>query len=179
MGLDLSLTGAGVATASTVVCLRPPKVQAGRTRTAEDNLARLLWFKTELARLFERERPQLVVLEDHSGGHTPSAHVAFQLGEQAGVVKVMLANGRVPMVLVASSQRQKFATGKGNASKVEVLIAARDRFGYEGHDDNEADAIVLRAMGCEAMGQPLLTVPATHRAALDKVEWPAWLRETA
>ena len=38
---------------------------------------------------------------------------------------------------------KKYATGNGNAAKIDMVIAARDRLGYEGKDDNEADALWL------------------------------------
>lgn len=177
MGLDLSLTSCGVATANVVTHLCPPAVKGRRTRTPDDDLQRLVWLKSSLARLFETERPQLVVIEDFAGGHTPQSRTAFQLGELAGVVKVMLHAGHVPIVLAPSAARCRYATGKGSAKKEEVLVAARDRLGYDGTQLDEADALVLRALGCDAMGQPLAEMPATHRAAIDKVEWPAALRE--
>lgn len=41
------------------------------------------------------------------------------------------------------SEIKKFATGKGNAGKPEVMKAARERFGFTDGDDNEADALCL------------------------------------
>lgn len=36
---------------------------------------------------------------------------------------------------------KKFATGKGNSGKPAMIEAAQERLGYEGNDDNEADAL--------------------------------------
>ena len=38
---------------------------------------------------------------------------------------------------------KKFASGKGNASKQQMIEAVEDRFGCIVADDNEADAIAL------------------------------------
>jgi crossover junction endodeoxyribonuclease RuvC len=49
----------------------------------------------------------------------------------------------VPLSGVAVGTIKKFATGKGNASKMEVLMAVEKRWGVLPQDDNEADAIAL------------------------------------
>lgn len=42
---------------------------------------------------------------------------------------------------LAAGEIKKFATGNGNASKSMMIEAAEKLWGYEGDDDNEADAI--------------------------------------
>ena len=44
---------------------------------------------------------------------------------------------------VHSGTLKKYATGKGNAKKPDMLAAARTKLGYAGSDDNEADALWL------------------------------------
>lgn len=44
---------------------------------------------------------------------------------------------------------KKFATGRGNAPKGAMLAAARERLGYRGLDDNEADALWILAWARE------------------------------
>lgn len=41
---------------------------------------------------------------------------------------------------------KKFATGRGNASKSEMLLACSEKFGVIPSDDNEADAVALREL---------------------------------
>ena len=65
-----------------------------------------------------------------------------------------------------------YATGKGNSRKAAVLDAAQKRYGAILPNDNEADALVLRAMGLHWLGQPLAEVPDGHRAALAGAQWP-------
>jgi len=79
------------------------------------------------------------------------------------------------IVTVAPSQRMKYATGKGNAAKDAVLAAAvrrYDRITIKNND--EADAVVMMAMGCRLIGRPVDDVPKTHLAALDKIEFTPW-----
>lgn len=39
-------------------------------------------------------------------------------------------------------------------------------------DNNQADALVLAAMGADHYGTPLVELPKAHREALEKVAWP-------
>lgn len=71
---------------------------------------------------------------------------------------------------VSTTQVKKYATGKGNASKAEVMIAAVKRYPqFDITNDNEADAVVLAAFLARALGHPIEdSLPQTHLAALDK-----------
>ena len=46
----------------------------------------------------------------------------------------------------SASEIKTHATGKGNANKAQVIEAARERLGYQGNDDNEADALWLLSL---------------------------------
>lgn len=84
-----------------------------------------------------------------------------------------LASLGIPVAEVAPTGRAKYATGKGNADKETVLLAAVKRFPmYEISNNNEADALVLLAMGLDQLGQPIVVMPDTHRTALAAVRWP-------
>lgn len=80
-----------------------------------------------------------------------------------------------PIVIITPSQRAKYATGKGNASKDAVLLAVARRYPtVEVTDNNEADALVLAAMIARLAGRPIETsLPQTHLDALAKVRWDA------
>lgn len=159
VGLDLSLTATGIAT---------PEGQ--RTiGTKARGCERLIELRDTIRKACELA--DLVAVEGYSFG-SRNSH-AHALGELGGVVRVALHVASVPFVEVPPSSLKKFATGKGNAGKEEVLASAIRRLGYEGHDNNEADALWLRAMGMDALGCPLVAMPESHRAALVKVEWPS------
>lgn len=112
----------------------------------------------------------LVVIEGYAfAARNSHAHA---LGELGGVIRLALHEAGVPYVDVPPSSLKKYACGKGNANKGEMLAAAIRRLDYEGASDNEADALWLRAMGLDALGCPVVKLPEAHRAALAKVEWP-------
>lgn len=79
----------------------------------------------------------------------------------------------IPVASVTTGGLKKYATGKGAAPKDTVLLAVARRFPHvETTNNNEADAVVLMAMGADWHGEPVIDMPKAHRDALAKVEWP-------
>lgn len=85
-----------------------------------------------------------------------------------------LYNLGVPVVAVAPKSLKKYATGAGNAPKEAMVAAAIRRLPHvdTGDQPDRVDALWLAAMGADHLGAPLVDLPATHRAALDGVQWP-------
>lgn len=74
---------------------------------------------------------------------------------------------------VSPTGLKKYATGKGNAAKDEVLAAVIKRFPtFDVGGNDQADALVLAAMGSDHLGHPLIDMPVEHRKALKAVAWP-------
>lgn len=82
--------------------------------------------------------------------------------------------GASTWIVVAPTALKKYAVGKGNASKDQVLSSVIKRYGtlIDVDDNNVADALVLAAMGMDALEKPLEVVPKLNREALAKIEWP-------
>ena len=78
----------------------------------------------------------------------------------------------IPVAVIPPTSRAKYATGNGASRKTAVLEAARSRYGAILESDDEADALILRAMGLHWLEQPLAEVPDGHRAALAGCAWP-------
>jgi crossover junction endodeoxyribonuclease RuvC len=176
VGLDLSLTATGVAVPSGVRTL-PSRGKADANLA--ERCARLtqLRLRVDMA-LAELTPPGLVVLEAPSYGSS-NGHQHDRSGLWWGVVSWLLQSG-VPVAEVPPALVKKYATGKGNATKDEVLAAVVRRYSdVEVRNNNEADALVLRAMGCDWLGQPLADVPKANRDALAKVAWPEGLGRAA
>jgi Holliday junction resolvasome RuvABC endonuclease subunit len=122
----------------------------------------------------------VVVLEGYAYARANQAH---QVGELGGVIRVALAEWGIPYVVVAPSALKLYATGKGNASKDNVVSAVSARTGivFAGKGANDrCDAWVLRQMGMAHYGvgtdvygtDALVPMPKHNRTALDKVDWP-------
>ncbi|MET9303217.1 hypothetical protein ABZX66_28240 [Micromonospora aurantiaca] len=158
VGLDLSMTGTGIAWCDGTTYTVAPKLSGD---------ARLLEIRSEVARAVDGRRLDLVVIEDLPT-HAKAAGIT---GMVHGVVRAYLREMLLPYALVAPASVKKYATGKGNAGKPEMAVAAFKRGGREFRDDNQCDAWWLRAMGLEHLGQPITKLPAAQVAALDGVKW--------
>lgn len=117
---------------------------------------------------FYGEHPDLVVLEGYSYASGNKAH---DVGEMGGVVRLALYEAGINYHVVSPPTIKVAATGKGNASKDDVLLAAVRRLGYDGNSKDEADALWLYALTMHALGGPPLDVPKTHLRALAALPW--------
>ncbi len=159
VGLDLSLTGTGIATWKAADVIRSR--DTGHTRLA-----------VLLSHVGARcHGADLVVVEGPAFGAKGSAY--HQLAGLWWLVAHQLFTQSVPYAVVSPAAVKQYATSKGNAGKDMVLANVVRRFSdVDVNDNNAADALVLAAMGYDHLGCPMLDMPQSHRAALDKVEWP-------
>ena len=163
IGLDPALRFTGVAIydegdVDTYTLRTPSDLRGG---------ARLDWIANQLADTFDGAA--LVATEGYAfNARGRGAH----LGELGGVIKRLLFKLKVPLFAVPPASVKKFATGKGNASKEAVLVAAVTSLGYMGNSDHEADAlwILTFAMVKEGLIERVQLTP-NQRAAIDGVEW--------
>lgn len=163
LAFDLSLTATGVAY---------PDGSVTTWHIKANGTQRLAWFRDSVSSVLG-SGVDLVAIEGYSmNGQRGSAGVGQMIGELGGVVRLAMHDAEVPWLAIPPANLKQYATGRGNASKAEVLIAAVRRLGYEGHDDNEADALWLRAMALHRYDAAVVEMPATHLKALQKVNWP-------
>lgn len=164
LGLDLSLTCTGLAGQGWTDTIRP-----GDRRGAD----RLTWVRAELLERYLNGL-DLVVMEGPSYGNQGKARQSGH-HERAGLwwlVRVALAHRGHPVAVVPPATLKRYATGKGNADKATVVREVTKRFPWFDGGEDEADALVLAAMGADHLGQPFAVMPQSHRAALAGVEWP-------
>lgn len=172
IGLDLSLTATGVAVVAHTGMFRTTTIPSKGSRDDRlvDRAARIEQIVNAIADYGENWAPALVVLEGPSvmskGGSNWDR--AWLWG---AVVDMLLP---VPVAVCPPTVLKKWAAGKGNADKAAVAVGvARLWDQFECESDNEADALGLASMGAQRLGLTVVPVRAHHRAALDKVEWPA------
>ncbi len=101
-------------------------------------------------------------------------------------IRHLLWKRGIPYAVVSPSGLKLYALGKGKRSdkqivadeaegrtvKDPVLDVVRGWFTWFDSNDDAADGCVLHAMGRDWLGVPVVTVPASHRVALDGVAWP-------
>jgi Holliday junction resolvasome RuvABC endonuclease subunit len=166
VGLDLSLTSTGVAHADGT---------ASTLHTRETGVRRLWVLRAAIRSIVcTAEGPvDLVAVEGYSMGTARQSSHAHGLGELGGVIRLLLHDLEIPYVDIPPASVKVFATGKGNANKNDMLLAAARRLGYQGNSNDEADALWLRAMAMHRYGHHVVRVPVDHERGMAKVEWPA------
>jgi crossover junction endodeoxyribonuclease RuvC len=164
VGLDLSLTSSGVSI-------------NGSTRTVSSKkkgVERLSDLRHQFTQICQESQVTHAVIEGYSFGSRNSQ--AHSIGELGGVVRVLLFDMGIPFVEVPPTSRAKFATGRGNASKGEVISSISAKTGriFAGAGGNdECDAWVLEQMALTKMGFTEFTWTKEQITALDKVDWSA------
>lgn len=156
-GLDRSLTATGLVT---------PDGARHIIGSRHRGLARLADLRDQI--LNTLSYPCLVVTEGYSMASGQGAH---QLGELGGVVLLAIHELGQPIAIVPPPSLKKFATGKGNANKDQVLAAAVRRW-PDIDDNNIADAAWLQAMG-HAAYHPEDHLTVAQLAAIAPIDWPA------
>ncbi|MET8766370.1 Holliday junction endonuclease [Streptomyces sp. NPDC004658] len=158
LGLDLSITATGM-------CLPDGSTRTITTRDKGD------WRLVAIQHAVRQQTGalDLAVIEDLPT-HAKSAGIT---GMVHGAVRTVLLDEGIPYVLVTPATLKAYATGKGNADKTAMAIAALKRAGREFGDDNQCDAWWLRAAGLDWYGGPEFEVPKAQRDRLGKVDWPA------
>jgi Holliday junction resolvasome RuvABC endonuclease subunit len=109
--------------------------------------ARLAWLQKKLdLTLMSVGRIDAIWYEyvrHHTKGATIAAHV---YGALQGKVHEFAYNNTIRCRGISEMDLKKLATGKARASKNQMKGVARQRFGIEPVDDNEADALCLLAV---------------------------------
>lgn len=165
LGIDPSLTCTGVANLAGTHVIRPPEGLVDVDRLA---------YITDVARMyltpFSANGVGLVVMEGPAYGvNVGKSH------ERAGLfwaLRLACRHLARPVAVVPPTTLKKFITGSGNATKVDVVREVTKRFPKFDGGADEADALVLYAMGRAWVGLPVVQLPAAHLKALDHVNWP-------
>lgn len=162
VGLDLSLTSTGVSVGQYQTTLK----------SKNKGPLRLIEIRDQLLELLHGIDKPIVIVENYSfGSRNSQAHATGELG---GVVRVALYAAGIPYVEVPPTCRAKFATGKGNAGKNEVIsaISARTGITWSGAGaDDLCDAWILEECGRVKLGIARYDWPQVNLSALDKVDW--------
>ncbi|MGW1533920.1 hypothetical protein [Streptomyces aureus] len=165
-GLDISLTGTGISTLAGTT--RVP-TKGHRRDSLLERHTRMKHITTRV--LEEVGAVDLACVEGPVSYTTPGGSTWDRGGLWWRIVGSLLER-EIPVAIIPPTSRAKYATGSGASRKTAVLEAARHRYGAILETDDEADALVLRAMGLHWLGQPLAEVPDGHRAALAGCAWP-------
>jgi crossover junction endodeoxyribonuclease RuvC len=176
-GIDLSLVATGVAHAYPGP-VGDARIGTGRVGSPTIGIRRIREIRDEVLKwVGAPDLIDLVVIEGPA-----YAAQGGQAHERAGLwwlVYEALDQASLRLLVVSPATLKVYATGKGNAGKDAVLASAVRRLPWGGSDNNEADAAWLAAIGTDLLGEPIVTMPATHRRALAKLTLPRERTRTA
>jgi Holliday junction resolvasome RuvABC endonuclease subunit len=161
-GIDLSLTSTGYSING----------DTGVIATKYRGPERLSIVSNLVLELIADNSVDVVIIEGYSFASRNSQ--AHSIGELGGCVRMRLWEFNVPFIDIPPTCRAKFATGKGNASKNEVIsaISAKTGIVWSGAgSDDRCDAWILEQMGLAAIGRSTHEWPAENLSALEKIDW--------
>lgn len=180
VGLDLSLTSTGVAIARhytdgtiwetySVKSKRESALWDDRLRrigSIVGDISRILYgldYDVATAEGFTR----IVVIEGPSYGSKNSGSGHERAGLWWQVYREVWVTYTKNIIVVPPTVRAKYATGRGNAGKDEVMLATAKRYPEAAiGDNNVADAVILADIGLRQMRVESCQLPVTHTAAL-------------
>lgn len=110
------------------------------TRKDESYGMKLLRLEAKLDELHQMKKLDVLVFERPAGQHKNSL---IMHGKLVGILERWAEKTGVEYRGYSASEIKKFGTGKGNAGKPIMISAAKNKYGYAGFDDNEADALHL------------------------------------
>ena len=70
-----------------------------------------------------------------------------------GLIEEWCETNKIEYRAYSATEIKMFATGKGSAGKPAMIKAAKDKYGYTGLDDNEADALHMLELAQSEYGQ--------------------------
>lgn len=113
----------------------------------DENFAfKLLKFKAKLKEIIQLVEINTIVFERPSGFH---ASAVISHAKYVGIIELFATENNIPFKGYSATEIKKFATGKGNSNKEKMIAAAKDKLGYQGDDDNEADALWLWCLAAD------------------------------
>jgi crossover junction endodeoxyribonuclease RuvC len=173
-GIDLSLTSTGLALVEEGSYLTTTYGTTGHNdATLTERHHRLNRLIHQIITEVFMFHPHLVVLEtpafSRTGGHNHDRSGAWWL-----LVDAVLRQG-LPLLEVRPNLRAKYATGRPGAGKQEVVIAVIRRYPtVEFRTDDEADALILAAIGMRLLDHPIEdSLPQAHLDSLKTLHLPA------
>jgi crossover junction endodeoxyribonuclease RuvC len=174
VGIDLSLTSTGIAIITNGVATTQRVNSKGKKdATLEQRMTRLHNLALTIASdIVWKAHPTLVVIESPAYSRTMGS-----MHDRSGLWWMtldLIDSLELTVVEVTSGGRCKYATGKGNAAKDDVLSAVVRRYpDVDVNGNDEADALILAAMGARHLGVPIEeSLPKANLLGMAGVHWP-------
>lgn len=162
LGLDLSLTGTGVALIRPGSWAFKPRIRRITTkpapaaeRTPNVRARRIGGIIRDIESDVVFYRPEVAVIESPVPNRKMKSAMLLERGAVYWGTLDMLDRYRIEIIECAPKQRALYATGDGAADKMSVVDRMVSEYDIDTRDDNEIDALVLAAIGCRIIGEPV------------------------
>lgn len=109
-----------------------------KTMTDESMGMKLIRFRAKLKEIHASEELDIIIYERPAGQHKKSI---IHQSKLIAVLEEFCEENGIDYRAYSAKEIKSFATGNGNASKTDMVKAAKEKYKYEGDDDNEADAL--------------------------------------
>lgn len=109
-----------------------------KTKKDESQGMKLLRFRAKLKEICKLEKINLIVYERVAGIHKSSIIHAAKL---VAIIESFCEENNLQYKAYSATEIKKWATGRGNAKKDLMIKMAKEKLGYQGDNDNEADAL--------------------------------------
>lgn len=155
-GLDLSMTATGATHQGSdgTTCTHVIKPKSKRDLRLPEIASQVVFWAAD---------SDLVLME----GYLNHSHSAGITGMVHGAVRAALIGAGLRYAVIPPSSLKKFATGRGNATKTDMAVAAFKRGdGSEFQDDNACDSWWLYVAAAQYLGEPVLSMPKAQCEAL-------------
>jgi len=168
IGIDQSLTGFAFSAVNTT---DPTQHITWVYKSPYFGIERLVDIRQWLTEHLDYVEEQGCIIQDIAmEGTVLASHAALVLGELSAVVRMTIHDffeeeddRRYPLK-VPPMTLKKYASGKGNAKKQEMLLQIYKRWGVEFNDDNAADAYALGRLAAESH------IDATELAVVEQMK---------
>jgi len=128
-------------------------VQDFSLRRGESPGMKFLRFRRWLEELTAISSYDVIIYEQAISGRTANANVAQTAFGFAAIVQEICAQNAIEHTTVHASTLKKHATGKGNAKKDAMIIAAKEKWpDIQIIDDNHADALHILDYALKTLG---------------------------
>jgi hypothetical protein len=172
IGIDQSLTGFALSAVHTV---DPSQHITWVYKSPYFGIERLADIRQWLIDHFEYLEEQGAIIQDIAmEGTVLASHAALVLGELSATVRLTIFDffeegddRRFPLK-VPPMTLKKYASGKGNSKKQEMLLQIYKRWGMEFNDDNSADAYGLARLASES------NIDAIELAVVEQMKDPKY-----
>lgn len=162
LGIDLSLTATGIAYTDGITRTYRPK--AG----PDDPGRRLHELVERITARLHGEHADIAIIESYFV-NPRFVTASLRLAELGGPIRVLLFERNIPYIEIAPAALKLFAAGDGNATKDQMVAAARN-YGADVANDNEADAWLLRLAALQRY-EPRLELPQLTKS-IAALAWP-------